>query len=453
MEREDVAQAAVHSEMLVEIRDRDDRGIVLERGEGGIASLRIAATGAEPLRLLMLLPDLLALRVPDSLEWVSVGADGRLSLVSGERGAAETFQIVRGADTDTHFGIRSIAQDRFLAADPETEFRLSASAPALEAATRLCFRPVLPDSADADAPGEHHTCCCGPAHAHRHGQGHTHGHTHASTSSAPGAADDEALVWNDYTHFRIVEMAVHYLRHMENPTAEARFVSEMWDRGHRRIAAGLLDADYDSDWMPQHPLWAMYYYHFYNPDTGHSFPWPPEWYRENAVTKGSWTFDESVRLYREGSHRHDQAFHRLGLSLHYLTDLCQPMHAANFINSPLFGDWRHKGYEDYAEDFVKNRNYFRQPGGYPPIRRDEIEDTSPSAAAWLIGVATQSLTTWKEVLKPVCDRKYIIGPNGQIIYLNRWTAQEADPALDRSLWLAPRNTARYLCMWANRVRA
>lgn len=450
MEHEDVAQAAVHSEMLVEIRDSDDRGIVLERGEGGIASLRIAATDAEPLRLLMLLPDLLALRVPDSLEWVSVGEDGRLSLVSGERGAAETFQIMRGTDADTHFGIRSIAQDRFLAADPETGAGLSASAPTLEAATRLTFRPVLSDSAGADAPGEHHHCCCGPVHAHRH----AHGHEHAPKASAPVAADDVALLWNDYTHFRIVEMAVHYLRYMENPTAEARFVSAMWEPGARKIAEGLKGADYWPEWMPLIPPWALYYYHFYNPDTGRSFGWPERWLKEHAVSKGAETFDASVRLYREGRHRHDEAFLRLGLSLHYLTDLCQPMHAANFINDPLVSDWRHKGYEDYAEDFVHKRDFFQQrSGGYPPIRRDEIEDTSPSATGWLIGVATQASKTWKEVLKPVCDRKFTIGPNGEIIYLNSWTAAEADPALMRSLWLAPRNTARYLCMWANRVMA
>jgi phospholipase C len=445
MEREDAAQSAAHSEMLVEVRTPDDGGLVIAAGGDGSDALRIAATDAEPFRLLMLLPDLFALRTPDSLEWVSVGKDGRLSLAPGERGPAETFQIVRSAETDTHFGFRSVARDRFLAADADRGAGLSATAPSLEAAGRFTFRPVLPESADADAPGSHHACCCGPAHAHRH--------DHASPPSAPQAGDDAKLLWNDYTHFRIVEIAVHYLRHMENPTAEARFVSDMWDRGHRKIAEGLRDADYEHDWMPRHPFWAMYYYHFYDPDTGHSFPWPPQWYPHNAVTKGGETFDASVRLYREGSHRRDEAFHRLGLSLHYLTDLCQPMHAANFINNPLFGDWRHKGYEDYAEDFVQNRNFFRQPGGYPAIRRDEIEDTSPSATSWLIGVATQSSKTWKEVLKPVCDTKYTIGPDGTIIYLNRWTAAEADPALMRSLWLAPRNTARYLCMWANRVMA
>jgi len=112
-------------------------------------------------------------------------------------------------------------------------------------------------------------------------------------------------------------------------------------------------------------------------------------------------------------------------------------------------------YEAYAEDFVKNRNFFRQPGGYPPIRRDEIEDTSPSARAWLIGVAWQSLRTWENGLRDVCDKKfrYVHGPWGPIkVWVNNWTPAEADDALMASLWLAPRNTARYLCMWANRVR-
>ncbi len=128
-----------------------------------------------------------------------------------------------------------------------------------------------------------------------------------------------------------------------------------------------------------------------------------------------------------------------------------PGKAGEIHSDPCFG-----GYETYAEDFTKNRNFFKQPGGYPPIRRDEIEDVGPRPDQWLIGVATKSFATWKEVLKPVVDRKvkFIPGPHGPIrIYDNTWHASEADPALMRSLWLAPRNTARYLCIWANRVLA
>lgn len=444
MERENAAQEAAHTEILVEIRTRDDRGVGMTRTDDGHVALSVDAPNPQPFRLTMMHPDLFALRTPDSLEWLSVEDDARLSLKPGEIGPQQTFQLTRSADTDTHFGFRFVAGATFIGTSGDSASAFSATASGLDAAERFTFVPVLADS--TEAPDGHHSCCCGPSY------GHSHSHDHSSTHTE----DNVGALWNEYTHFRIVEMAVHYLRHMENPTREARFISEMWDRGSVKIAEGLKGADEWDDWKPTHPIWAMFYYHFYNPDTGTSFPWPSDWYRNNAVSKGTETFDNSVRMYREGAHRHAEAFVHLGLTLHYLTDLCQPMHAANFINNPLLGDWRHSGYETYAEDFVKNRNFFRQPGGYPPIRRDEIEDISPSPTGWLIGVATQSLNTWKEVLKPVNDKKVRIvpGPHGPVvIYDNTWTAAEADPALMRSLWLAPRNTARYLCMWANRVLA
>ncbi len=444
MNHQDAAQDTAHTEMLVEIRTRDDRAIGMTRSDDGRVALSVDAASAQPFRLVMMVPDLFALRTPDSLEWLSIEDDARLSLKAGEIGPQQTFQLVRGSDADTHFGFRFVAGDAFLARDGERASSLSATAPGLDTAERLTFVPVLPEH--ADVPDGHHACCCGPVHAHAH--------LHAGTSKRGEEHAD--VLWDEYTHFRIVEMAVHYLRHMENPTAEARFISELWYRGSRKIAEGLKGADEWGAWKPTHPAWAMFYFHFYNPETGTSFPWPSSWYPHNAVSKGTETFNTSVRLYREGELRHDDALVHLGLSLHFLTDLCQPMHAANFINNPLYGDWRHSGYETYAEDFTKNRNFFKQPGGYPPIRRDEIEDVGPRPDQWLIGVATQSFATWKEVLKPVVDRKvkFIPGPHGPIrIYDNTWHASEADPALMRSLWLAPRNTARYLCIWANRVLA
>jgi hypothetical protein len=443
MVSQSTSQNAIFNQMLVEIRDSTDRALRLIEYDDGSTALSVDATESHQFILTMMDPDLFMLQTADGQEFLSVGEDGRLVLSERVDDAQKTFQLVRSTDTDTHFGFRTIANGRFLGFAENTERVSAASAESLEDAARFTFAPVLP--AGAEAPVGHTACCCGPGHSHS--VAHDHG-------ASPDGDKAEAM-WNDYTHFRIVEMAVHYLRHMENPTAEARFISDIWDRGSKKIAEGLKGADYWPEWMPDDPLWAIYYYHFYNPDTGASFPWPSSWYKHNAVSRGAETFDNSVQFYRDGPQLHDRAFIHLGLSLHYLTDLCQPMHAANFINNPLTWDWRHSGYEKYAEDFVQNRNFFRQPGGYPPIRRDEIENTSPSARGWLIGVAQQSLATWKEVLGPATEKKvrWVPGPHGPImVYDNEWTAAEADPSLMRSLWLAPRNTARYLCMWASRVR-
>lgn len=445
MDVQEVAHDVDHREILVEIRTWDDRSIGMTKNEDGNVSLSVNAEYPQALRLTMMDPDLFALRTPDSLEWLTIEDDGRFSLQGGAMGSQQIFQLVRSADMDTLFGFRFVSGDAFLGFSDGPESTLSATASDLDTAVRFTFAPIAAEG--RDVPEGLHAGCCGPIHTH------THSHTHSHDHSPEQAEGDAGLLWDEHTHFRIVEMAVHYLRHMENPTPEASLISDVWTRGSKKIAEGLKGADEWDDWKPTHPIWASYYYHFYNPRTGTSFPWPASWYPHNAVSKGGETFDTSVRHYREG--RHDQAFIDLGLSLHYLTDLCQPMHAANFINDPLDVDWRHSGYESYAEDFVKNRNFFRQPGGYPPIRRDEIEDTSPSARAWLTGVAWQSLGTWENGLRDVCDKKfrYVSGPWGPIkVWVNTWTAAEADNALMASLWLAPRNTARYLCMWANRVR-
>ena len=433
----------IYNEMLVEIRNSTDKPLCLTRHDDGHVVLDADGETPHQFRLIMMHPDLFALRTSDTLEFLTVGKNGRLLLKAGKLGSRQTFQLARSADTDTQFGFRLGTSGPFFGHTDDPGLTSTVTTTDFNSAARFTISPV--EAEGIAAPAGHHACCCGPVH--RHEKSHNH--------SSESAEDDGGALWNDYTHFRIVELAVHYLRHMENPTADAIFVSEIWDRGYKKIAAGLKGADYWPIWMPDLPK-PMYYYHFFNPDTGGSYAWPGFVFPHHAVSRGGETFDTSVSLYRQGPSNYDEAFVHLGISLHFLTDLCQPMHTGNFIVNPIFGDWRHSGYEAYAEDFVLKRNFFRQPGGYPAIRRDEIEDTSPTARGWLFGVAQQSLATWKEVLGPVTATKFkfVRGPNGRMVhtYVNEWTAAEADPSLMRSLWLAPRNTARYLCMWASRVR-
>jgi len=427
-----------HRGTLATIKTRDNRGLSLERHPNGTVKLFAGKGAAQTFWLVMIEVDQFALRLPDSLEYISVQGASGFTLASGDFGPHETFQLTPSAGSD-YFGLLNVATKRHLSAPtgPAAGLKTKARGAGTEAEL-FTFDVIRPEGAKDEPP--HHAGCCGPW----------------SKPDAPAGAAD-ALLWDEYSHFRIVEIAVHYLRNMENPTEEAKFVSDMWHKGSKKIAEGLKGADEWDAWMPGHPVWVKYYYHFYNPQQKRSFPPDTRTYPYHAVSLGSATFEEALRLYRLGPGSHQDAFVHLGLSLHYLTDLCQPMHAANFINMPLLDDWRHWYFETYAEEYVAKRDFFQQQSGkYPPIRRDEVADTSPTAAAWLIGVATQSYATWDEVLRHEVDKKekWIPGPNGRRpVYDNTWRPGEADPSLKRSLWFAPRNTARYLCMWAARARA
>jgi len=113
----DVLEAAPYvdqREMLVEIRTRDDRAIGMTKTEDGNISLSVNAEYPQALRLVMMDPDLFALRTPDSLEWLTVEDDGQFSLRRGAMGSQQIFQLVRSADTDTHFGFRFVSGDAFL---------------------------------------------------------------------------------------------------------------------------------------------------------------------------------------------------------------------------------------------------------------------------------------------------------------------------------------------------
>jgi len=99
----------------------------------------------------------------------------------------------------------------------------------------------------------------------------------------------------------------------------------------------------------------------------------------------------------------------LGLALHYVTDLCQPMHAANFINNPPH-DWRHSAFEKVADeklDFMGDGMckkpdraeklltplLFHDLGVLPPPTEKTVKDL-------VIAIAVQSKGYFTTIVKP-----------------------------------------------------
>src|SRR5437660_10223779 len=100
------------------------------------------------------------------------------------------------------------------------------------------------------------------------------------------------------------------------------------------MCMGIYAADVQAPYNDPVAGQATYKSHFYDPDSGEN------WMHETdptALTRGRMYFSLARDAYFDGDMGH--AGYLFGLSLHYLTDLSQPMHAGNFtyISSWLWG--------------------------------------------------------------------------------------------------------------------
>lgn len=186
--------------------------------------------------------------------------------------------------------------------------------------------------------------CCG-----------THDH-HEEPEQPP----DITLEWNDQQHRSVLTTAITHLTQLFNSDrlgAAAKRVyslATMQEAFTKGIYEGIWKADYADEYTGLFAGKRAYYLHFYDPDTGgHFMPRVPFLAKGNARTCFVEHFTRGAQMIPERS-PYDAGF-ALGLALHYLTDLSQPMHSANFPNlwvdtlpNPL--EWRHSNFEEYADN-------------------------------------------------------------------------------------------------------
>jgi hypothetical protein len=147
----------------------------------------------------------------------------------------------------------------------------------------------------------------------------------------------------DSTHLWIVNRAAALAGNAGGPDGAAiaarvqPYVGKIGDNGfHDNLCQGLYDADFKPPYND--PMVGkyrpMYYSHFYNPDTGESYNGESD---PTALTRGRSCAAYALDCYYAGDMA--DAGYNLGLALHYLTDLTQPMHAANlsWFSSVPFG--------------------------------------------------------------------------------------------------------------------
>lgn len=278
-----------------------------------------------------------------------------------------------------------------------------------------------------------------------------------------GPGMDDGANWEEKTHAEIVHAAVKLMEGALDDPEVAMFVKAYWrdQKFQDELLGGLAQADEDPRYA--RPVLAgncLNGGHFYDPTSGESYMRKVSSLSDakvTALTEGRRYFNVAAwhaRLW--GDHR-GEAGRLLGLSLHFLTDLTQPMHAANFIN--LCGDhyprmsaapedvrrgfwtavdWRHRGFERWVERDIASRLR-----NLPALTSADLETSTVGNCSELLhDAAVTSNSVFAGQLAAIADRK-----RG---YDEDWP--EAESVLADTLLAAPRRVARFLKYWMGVVQ-
>lgn len=200
---------------------------------------------------------------------------------------------------------------------------------------------------------------------------------------------------------------------------------------HDRLCQGL----YDADWLPDYNNPSVsgqptYKSHFYDAATG------TNWLGEEdptGLTEGAKHFEASIAAYLANDPA--TAGYELGLSLHYLTDLTQPMHATNFTwwdSHPVLG--YHGAYE---RRIMAVQALVPSPLTYQPTSRGD------NPRAYLIAAAIRSRRFETTLVPESVQHRY----NGY----TRAFQDIADASARDILTESIRATSQYLIAWMRQV--
>lgn len=248
---------------------------------------------------------------------------------------------------------------------------------------------------------------------------------------------DDAFVVQQNTHLWLLFCAASLLQHEGAAGAAVYELVQPWRSRsssdfHDQLCLGLYDADrkapYNDPLLPLEalPTWKS---HFYDPDQGTNWLGETE---PTAVSRGCQYYRQSQQAYRRGDLK--QSGYNLGLALHYLTDLTQPMHAGNFtwLDSQNFG--YHTDFERYV-----SRVWHRisPPQCYTP----RLSATAPKA--YFEGVARYTKDTYyQHICKPEWTQTYDEAARRDSV----WEAR-VGKLLTPMLHDAIQTTAQFLLMW------
>lgn len=183
-----------------------------------------------------------------------------------------------------------------------------------------------------------------------------------------------------------------------------------------------------------------------------------EWPRGNAISEGLRYYHVALhdarRILRLGQQAGLLRYfcgYNLGLSLHFLTDLTQPMHTASFANVLGFPsecasltDMRHEEYELYAEQRIAAA-FATQSS--QPLAKTDLNDAALDA----VGNIGSLFLTVARRSKEIFDTKLRTTVEARLRNSSRW-GEDAHPSIDESMKTAARNVALFLTHWTRETR-
>lgn len=270
----------------------------------------------------------------------------------------------------------------------------------------------------------------------------------ADVDPTPGVIHWETASTGDEgnsTHLWIVDHAVAILsRHTDQPSAAAAYERLTDPACQSRWQQGLYDADYKApyhdgyfDLYPGASEWlialsgATWESHFYDPDTGENYRGKTSPVAKQRALEHAANADAALA---NGDVWH--GCYELGLSLHYMTDMTQPMHTANFAAT----DWPlrlHTHLEGYAMQ-VQDRYARSDWSGAPHASRARL----------LQSIARASKALWPMMLGALEDAYDArCDPFGEYWFDHEdcWQGDAGvNDAIGAALWTAQDATAQYL---------
>ncbi len=206
-----------------------------------------------------------------------------------------------------------------------------------------------------------------------------------------------ASLWNDLGHKSLVQLAIEYLKR----DASVR-LADVWTHPAflDALFKGLHDADYVSPYNDGGVLEGAWRSHFFDPDTETNYRGEKE---RTAYTEGMKYFNLSFQEPRVA-----EVGFKLGLALHYFTDLTQPFHAANFAevyasHYPTMGCVTrvHSFFEEIGDEVMK--------GSSARVSTGFQLSNHTSAEQLLKGTAHRSKTIYQDMLAGYAQTDLVAG--------------------------------------------
>ncbi|WP_242319054.1 phospholipase C [Bacillus cereus group sp. BfR-BA-01349] len=194
------------------------------------------------------------------------------------------------------------------------------------------------------------------------------------------------------------------------------------------LEQGLYQADYKNPYFDNYTFSS----HFYDPDT-----------KETYIPLAKQANETGVKYFKLAGEYYKQkrmadAFFHLGLSLHYLGDVLQPMHAANFTNLS-FPQGFHSKYENFV-DSIKDQYRVEDGKGYWNWKGHD-------PAEWMQAAAVYSKQDFTDIVNQDTKEWFLKASFSQQ-YANQWR-EAVTPVTGKRLIEAQRITAGYIKLWLN----